>query len=79
MDAGRQHAGSAPSSLGLIQDNLSLCKAVKPVLWTVLGIRDILVRIRICGSVPMTDGSCFRSVTRSVPNSVQVQHCLPLH
>ncbi len=27
----------------------------KPVLW----IRDILVRIRICGSIPLTYGSCF--------------------
>jgi hypothetical protein len=57
MAAGRQRAGSALFSLGLMQDNLTIClyaMAVKPVMWTVLGIRDILVRIRICGSVSLT-------------------------
>ncbi len=66
------HAGSALSSLGLIQDN-----GVAPVLWTVLRIHDILVRIRICGSTSLTKESCSRSVSRSGSNSVQVQHCLP--
>jgi hypothetical protein len=62
----------------------SFCILLKSLYRTVLGIRDILVRIRIPGSVPLTNGSGsgFGSSSRwreaqkhVVPADPDPQHC----
>ncbi len=68
---GRNDRGSPTCRFSTVFPNINTVQLVImqggkiPVLWTVLGIHDILLRIQICGSVHLTNGSCSGSGSNS--------------